>query len=174
MRSDTHTCCFSRVLIDGGSNINLLYRSSMEKLGIPVAQLKPSRLTFHGVVPGHSCTPMGRVQLEVFFGEEGNSRHEPIWFEVVDISSPYHALLGRPALAKFMVVPHNAYLKMKLPGPRGVITVSGCFKKSMECARASLRLAEALVIAEEKRQLLHRVVLTQQDVPVRQSPVQQL
>jgi hypothetical protein len=30
-----------------------------------------------------------------------------------------------------------------------------------------------LVITEEKCQLLHRVALTQQDVPVRQSPVQQ-
>jgi hypothetical protein len=66
------------VLIDGGSNINLLYRSSMEKLGILIAQRKPSRLTFHGIVPRHSCTPMGRVQLEVFFGEKGNSHHEPI------------------------------------------------------------------------------------------------
>jgi hypothetical protein len=79
---------------------------------------------------------------------------------VVDISSPYHALLGRPALAKFMAVPHYAYLKMKLPGPRGVIMVSGCFKKSIECARASLQLAEVLVIAEEKQQLLHHMVLT--------------
>jgi hypothetical protein len=173
MRSDTHTCRFSCVLIDGGSSINLLYRSSMEKLGIPIAQLEPSRLTFHGIVPGHSCTPMGRVQLEVLFGKKGNSRREPIWFEVVDISSPYHALLGRPALANFMVVPHYVYLQMKLLGPRGVITVSGCFKKSLACARASLQLAEALVIAEERRQLLHRVALTQQDVPVRQSPVEQ-
>jgi hypothetical protein len=72
-----------------------------------------------------------------------------------------------------MAVPHYAYLKMKLPGPRGVITVSGCFKKLMECARASSQLAEALVITEEKRQLLHHVALTQQDMPVRQSPVQQ-
>jgi hypothetical protein len=117
MCSDMHTCRFSHELIDGGSSINLLYRSSMEKLGIPLAQLKPSRLTFHGIVPGHSCTPMGRVQLEVLFGEKGNSCREPIWFEVVDISSPYHALLGRPALAKFMAVPHYADLKMKLPGP---------------------------------------------------------
>jgi hypothetical protein len=31
-----------------------------------------------------------------------------------------------------------------------------------------------LVIAEEKRQLLHRVELTQQDVPARQSPVEQV
>jgi hypothetical protein len=72
-----------------------------------------------------------------------------------------------------MAVPHYAYLKMNLPGPRGVITVSGCFKKSLECAKASSQLAEALVIAEEKRQLLHRVALTQQDVLVCQSPVEQ-
>jgi hypothetical protein len=170
---DTHTCRFSRMLIDGCSNINLLYRSSMEKLGIPLPQLKLSQLTFHGIMLGHSCTPMGRVQLEVLFGKKGNSCCEPIWFEVLDISSPYHALLGRPALAKFMAVPHYAYLKMKLPGPKGVITVSGCFKKSLACAKASSQLAEALVIAEEKRQLLHRVELTQQDVPARQSSVEQ-
>jgi hypothetical protein len=141
--------------------------------GIPLAKLKSSQLTFHGIVPGHSCAPLGRVQLEVLFGKKSNSRREPIWFEVVDISSPYHALLGRPALAKFMAVPHYAYLKMKLPGPRGVIMVSGCFKKSLVCAKASSQLAEALVIAEEKRQLLHRMERTQQDVPVRQSPVEQ-
>jgi hypothetical protein len=60
-----------------------------------------------------------------------------------------------------MAVPHYAYLKMKLPGPRGVITVTGCYKKSIECARASSKLAEALVIAEEKRQLLRRVAAVQ-------------
>jgi hypothetical protein len=173
MCSDTHTCRFSRVLIDGGSSINLLYRSSMEKLGIPLAQLKLSWLTFHGIVSGHLCTPMGRVQLEVLFGKKGNSRREPIRFEVVDISSPYHALLGCPALAKFMAVPHYAYLKMKLPGPRGVITVSRSFKKSLACAKESSQRVKALVITEEKRQLLHRMELTQQDVPARQSPVDQ-
>jgi hypothetical protein len=64
-----------------------------------------------------------------------------------------------------MVVPHYAYLKMKLPGPCGVITVTGCYKKSIECARASSKLAEALVIAEEKRQLLQRVAAVQPGRP---------
>jgi hypothetical protein len=125
------------VLIDGGSSINLLYRSSMEKLGIPLAQLKPSWLTFHGIIPGYLCTPMGRVQLEVLFGEKGNSRREPIWFKVVDISSPYHALLGHPALDKFMAMPYYAYLKMKLLGPRGVITVSGTSRSPWPAPRRS-------------------------------------
>jgi hypothetical protein len=54
-----------------------------------------------------------------------------------------------------------------------VITVSGSFKKSLACAKESSQLAEVLVIAEEKRQLLHHVELAQQDVSVRQSPVEQ-
>jgi hypothetical protein len=117
--------------------------------------------------------PFGQGAAGGSLRKEGNGHREPIWFEVVDISSPYHALLGRLALAKFMAVPHYAYLKMKLPGPRGVITVSGGFKKSLACAKESSQLVEALVIAEEKRQLLHRVELAQQDVLVRQSPVEQ-
>jgi hypothetical protein len=58
-----------------------------------------------------------------------------------------------------MAVPHYAYLKMKLPGPKGMITVTGSFKKSLACANESLQLAEALVITEEKQQLLHHVEL---------------
>jgi hypothetical protein len=79
---------------------------------------------------------------------------------VVDLSSLYHALLSRPALAKFMAILHYAYLKMKLLCPHGVITITGCYKKSMECTKGSPKLAEGLVIAKEKHQLLHWVALT--------------
>ena len=78
---------------------------------------------------------------------------------MVDLSSAYHALLGRPALAKFMVVPHYAYLKMKMPGPKGLITITGDYRKSLECARDGAKLAESLVIAEERRQLDRIVAL---------------
>jgi hypothetical protein len=122
-------------------------------------------MTFHGIVSGLSCTPMERFQLEVLFGEKDNFLSESIWFEVVDLNSPYHALLGRPALAKFMVIPHYAYLKMKLPGPPGVITITGCYKKLMECMKASSKLAEAFLVVEEKGQLLQRVALTQPGQP---------
>ncbi|XP_020198254.1 uncharacterized protein [Aegilops tauschii subsp. strangulata] len=56
-----------------------------------------------------------------------------------------------------MAIPHYAYLKMKMPGTKGIITVSGDYKKSAACAAASSRLAESLVIAAE-RKLLDRVV----------------
>ncbi|KAK1617200.1 hypothetical protein QYE76_022717 [Lolium multiflorum] len=56
-------------------------------------------------------------------GGRDNCRVENILFEVVDLDSPYHALLGRPALAAFKASTHTAYLKMKMPAPRGPLTV---------------------------------------------------
>jgi hypothetical protein len=120
---------------------------------------------FHGILPGHSCSPIGKVWLDVLFGTPENFCREPIWFEVVDIQSPYHALLGHPALAKFMAVPYYAYLKMKMPGPRGVITIAGCHKRSLECTSAGYKLAESLVIAKEKRKIMRSIVMAQADVP---------
>ena len=56
-----------------------------------------------------------------------------------------------------MAVPHYAYLKMKMPSSKGIITIAGDYKKSSECAAASSWLAESLMIAEEKK-MLDRVV----------------
>ncbi|KAK1650796.1 hypothetical protein QYE76_068601 [Lolium multiflorum] len=164
---------FSRVLIDGGSSINILYRDTARKLGIQEAELRPTPTVFHGIVPGHCCQPIGRITLEVMFGKPDHFRTERIEFEVVDLVSPYHALLGRPALTKFMAVPHYGYLKMKLPGPKGVITVAGDYRRSMDCATQSSKMAQTLVIATEK-QLIHDAVAlakaAQTDMPAAGNP----
>ena len=104
-------------------------------------------------MPGLSCSPIGRVWLDLLFGDSSHFRREPIWFKVVDLSSVYHALLGRPALAKFMAVRHYAYLKMKMPGCKGLIIITGDYHKYLECARDGAKLVESLVIAEERHQL---------------------
>src|SRR3954463_811357 len=154
-------CTFSRVLVDGGSTINILYRNTLTKLGLTERDLERSRTTFHGIVPGLSCTPLGRIRLDVIFGTEANFRREPIWFEVADLSSPYHALLGLPAFAKFMISTQQTYLKMKIPGPNGVITVTGDFRKSLECTSAGGSLADSQVIETEKRQLGKVIAMAQ-------------
>ena len=41
------------------------------------------------------------------------------------ISLPYNAILGYPALAKFMAITHHAYNMVKLPGRDGIITIRG-------------------------------------------------
>jgi hypothetical protein len=54
-------------------------------------------------------------------------RKKTLSFEVDDFQGPYSAIFGRPCYANFMAVSNYAYLKLKMPGPRGVITVSGNF-----------------------------------------------
>ena len=95
------------------------------------------------------------------FGTKENCWTESIHFKVVDLESPYHALLGRPALAKFMISTHMAYLKMKLLGPNGIITITGNYMRSMECASAGSCLAESLITAAEKRRIKEVVAMAQ-------------
>ena len=84
---------------------------------------------------------------------------------MVNHNSPYHAILGRPALAQFMAVPHYGYLKMKLPGPHGIITIAGDYKRSMACASASSKLAESLATAEKFKEIKRAVAAEHPEIP---------
>ena len=84
---------------------------------------------------------MGSITLEVVFGSPDNFRSEELIFDIVPFRSGYHALLGRTAFARFNVVPHYAYLKLKMPGPRGVITVNGNTDRSLRTEEHTAALA---------------------------------
>ena len=62
-------------------------------------------------------------------------------FDIVPFRSGYHALLGRTAFAQFNAVLHYAYLKLKMPGPRGVITVNGNTECSLRTEEHTAALA---------------------------------
>ena len=55
----------------------------------------------------------------------------------------YHAILGRPCYAKFMAIPNYTYLKLKMPGPKGVITVGSSYEHDYECDVECVEQAEA-------------------------------
>jgi hypothetical protein len=73
-------------------------------------------------MPGKQAKPLGQINLPVTFGDPSNFRMETLTFEVVRFHGTYHAILGHPCYTKFMAVPNYTYLKIKMPGPRGVIT----------------------------------------------------
>jgi hypothetical protein len=96
--------------------------------------LTKSTSPFYSIVPGNAAIPLGSVVLPVTFGEtRENYRTEYIKFEVADFETSYHAILGRPAIAKFMAVPHYTYLVLKMPSPAGVLSLQGDLKISFDC-----------------------------------------
>jgi hypothetical protein len=74
------------------------------------------------------------VVLQVTIGEtRENYRIEYIKFEVAEFETSYHDILGRPAIAKFMAVPHYTDLVLKMPCTAGVLSLQGDLKISFDC-----------------------------------------
>jgi hypothetical protein len=94
---------------------------------------------------------LGKIELDVCFRNSSNYRREKLEFEVMDWQ--YHAILGRPTFTKFMAVPHYAYLTLKIPGPKGTITVQGSFEVSNTCDKEFNRLAQTFSMTIEYARL---------------------
>jgi hypothetical protein len=133
----------NKVLIDGGSGLNVLFTKTLKKMKLDITHtLTKSTSPFYGFVPGNAAIPLGSMVLPVTFGEtRENYRTEYIKFEVVDFETSYHAILGRLAITKFMVVPHYTYLVLKMPSPAGVLSLQGDLKISFDCDTEAVQLA---------------------------------
>lgn len=86
--------------MDGGSVINILYVSTLQRMDVPLEALHPSTTEFHGIVPRNKMVPIGRITLEAAFGTPFHFRCEVITFEVVPFVGGYDAVLGRTVFAK--------------------------------------------------------------------------
>jgi hypothetical protein len=94
----------------------VLFTKTLKKMKLDITHmLTKSNTPFYGIVPGNAAIPLGSVVLPVTFGaSRDNYRTEYIKFEVADFETSYHAILGRPAIAKFMAVLHDTYLVLKI------------------------------------------------------------
>jgi hypothetical protein len=62
---------------------------------------------------------------------------------VAEFKGTYHAILGRPAITKFMVIPHYRYLVLRMPMEKGVLTLRGNAFVAYTCEEESFHVAEA-------------------------------
>jgi hypothetical protein len=97
---------------------------------------------------GKRVQPLGQLDMPVCFGTPSNFRKKTLTFEVVGFQGTYHAVLGRSCYAKFMVVPNYTYLKLKMSGPNGTITIGSSYRHAYECDVECMEYAEALVESE--------------------------
>jgi hypothetical protein len=133
----------NKVLIDGGSGLNVLFTKTLKKMGLDITHmLTKGSSPFYGIVPGNAAIPLGSMVLSVTFGESrDNYRTEYVKFEVADFETSYHAILGGPAIAKFMAVPYYTYLVLKMRSPAGVLTLQGDLRISHDCDTEAVEIA---------------------------------
>ena len=64
-------------------------------------------------------------------------------FAIADFLGTYHAILARPCYAKFMSIPKYNYLKLKMPGTHGIITIGGDLQQAHLCEWENYDIATA-------------------------------
>jgi hypothetical protein len=57
-----------RVFMDVGSGINLIYAKTLRAMHISLEFPKPTECSFHGIILGSANYPLGRIALDVCFG----------------------------------------------------------------------------------------------------------
>ena len=102
---------------------------------------------FWGIVPLKASLPPGHITLPVQFGTAKHFRVDCINFLVADFNTAYHTILGRPAFAKFMAVPHYTYLVLKMPMEHGVLSLRANLDVAYSCEKESFMLTKATDIS---------------------------
>ena len=113
-----------RVLVDNGSSADILYYPSFQQMNLGRDQLRPVHSPLVGF-SGMKVQPVGTITLPVVVGTYPQQVTRNISFLVVDCSSFYNAIIGRPTLNSWKVVTSTYHLSVKFPTEHRIGEVQG-------------------------------------------------
>ena len=110
--------------MDNGSSVDILYYPAFQqiRLGRDQLRLVCSPLIGFG---GMKVQPVGTITLLVVVGAYPQQVTKDVSFLVVDCSSSYNAIIGRPTLNSWKAVTSTYHLSVKFPTEHGVGQVQG-------------------------------------------------
>ena len=128
-----------RVLVDNGSSADILYYPAFQRMRIERERLILINASLVGF-GGTRVYPLGAVTLPVTVGDYPQQITKELTFLVVDCSSAYNAILGRPTLNSWKAVTSTYHLMIKFPTEYGVGEVKGDQVAACECYIAMLEM----------------------------------
>ena len=101
-----------RVLVDNGSSADILYYPTFQKIRLGRDQLRVVNSPLVGF-GGMKVQPIGTITLPVVVGAYPQQVARDVNFLVVDCSSSYNAIIGRPTLNSWKAVTSTYHLDRK-------------------------------------------------------------
>ncbi|XP_052723752.1 uncharacterized protein LOC128193711 [Vigna angularis] len=130
----------SKVLVDQGSSVNILYWKTFQQMDISEDLVVPYDGQIVGFA-GERVDTRGYVELRTRLGTGRSSEEKRIRYLLVEANTSYNVLLGRPCLNAFGAIVSTPHLTMKYPSEKGTIcTVRADQKTARECYAAGLKL----------------------------------
>ena len=127
------------MLVDNGSSADILYYPAFQQMGINRARLTSTNapLVSFG---GTRVLPLGAITLSVTVGDYSQQITQDVTFLVVDCSSAYNGILGRPTLNSWKAAISTYHLMIKFPTEYGVGELRGDQVAARECYIAMLEM----------------------------------
>ncbi|XP_052287337.1 uncharacterized protein LOC127898879 [Citrus sinensis] len=86
---------FDRILVDTGSSVDVLFKSTLEEMGIADRKLEHTNTSLKGF-GGGKLVPLGVVELPITIGSPPTERTMILDFVVVEEEGPYQMILENP------------------------------------------------------------------------------
>ena len=126
-----------RVMIDQGSVVDIMYPDLYKGLG-----LKPENLAAYSSplvsFEGRMVIPKGQIRLPVQTGMDVVE----VDFIVVDVFSPYTAIMGRPWLHILGAISSTLHQKVKYPSGCQVLEIVGSQVAARQCLVATINIGQ--------------------------------
>lgn len=103
-----------RVFIDRGSSTDVLYWDAFKGMGMDTSEMLPFKGTLIGFV-GEQVQVLGHMLVLIVFGSGNNAKSVKVRYLIVNISSSYNIIIGRPSFNTLEAALSKMYLKMKYP-----------------------------------------------------------
>ena len=141
-----------RALVNNGSSADILYYPDFQQMRVNREQLVPVNAPLVGF-GGMRVYPINAVTLTVTVGDYPQQITKEVTFLVVDCSSAYNAILGRPTLNSWKAVTSTYHLMIKFPMDYGVGELCGNQVATRECYIAMLEMddhQQTMCIGEQR------------------------
>ncbi|XP_026440718.1 uncharacterized protein LOC113339700 [Papaver somniferum] len=128
-----------RILVDSGTSVEVLFYDTFKRMELSDDILVPSTYRIYGF-NGTVTIPKGEVTLRV--SEGGGYLDTLTTFCVVDVASPYEAIIGRPWIARIKGVASAYHQRLRCPTYKGIAEVVGDSQASRKCMQVDAQINE--------------------------------
>ncbi|XP_026383825.1 uncharacterized protein LOC113279346 [Papaver somniferum] len=160
-----------KILVDSGSSVEVLFYDTFKRMELSDDILVPSTYRIYGF-NGTVTILKGEVTLRVSDG--GGYLDTLTTFCVVDVSSPYEAIIGRPWIAVIKGVASAYHQRLQFPTYKGIAEVIGDPQTARQCMQVDAQIneerrarqrgdkkrAKEAKVAEELERVISQAVMT--------------